>query len=127
MTDEEVAAGKGIEATNDATERLHGASTEFIQTHGTISLEHFAAPGQSRVNNDSGRSHKLLVSGRKRDPKSIGEGGAFKIGSKIDLPPELQETLIIHAKEYALVHKKRKKVVRVSVQSMLTSRANILR
>ena len=29
------------------------------------------------------------------------------MGSKFDLPPELQETLIIHAKEFAPVHKKR--------------------
>ena len=28
------------------------------------------------------------------------------MGSKFDLPPELQETLIIHAKEFAPTHKK---------------------
>ena len=49
LTDEQVTAGKGIEATNNAAERLHGTSTEFLQTHGTISLEHYTAPGMSRV------------------------------------------------------------------------------
>ena len=29
------------------------------------------------------------------------------MGSKFDLPPELQETLLIHSKEFAPVHKKR--------------------
>ena len=31
------------------------------------------------------------------------------MGSKFDLPSELQETLIIHAKEFAPTHKKRMK------------------
>ena len=109
LTAEQVAAGKGIEATNNAAERLFGASTEFLQTHGTIDLDHYVAPGMSRVNNDSGRAHKLLVSGKKRDPKAIGEGGAFQMGSKFDLPSKLQETLMIHAKEFAPAHKKRTK------------------
>ena len=54
LTEEQIAVGEGIEATNNAAERLHGTSTEFLQTHGTISAMHFAAPGQAQVNNDSG-------------------------------------------------------------------------
>ena len=78
LTDEQVAAGEGIEATNNAPERLHGASTEFLQTHGTISLEHYTAPGMSRVNNDSGRAHKLLVSGKKESLKQSERVEAFR-------------------------------------------------
>ena len=108
LTDEQVTAGKSIEATNNAAERLHGASTEFLRTHGAISLEHYTAPGTSQVNNDSGRTHTLLVLGKIEILKKWRRGGG-QMGSKFDLPSELQETLIIHAKEFAPTHKKRTK------------------
>ena len=46
---------------------------------------------------------------REGDPQTIGEGGGFQMKSKFDLPFELQETPIIHNKEFALTHKKRMK------------------
>ena len=97
LSDEQVTSGKGIEATNNAAERLHGASTEFLRTHGAISLEHYTAPGTSQVNNDSGRTHTLLVLGKIEILKKWRRGGG-QMGSKFDLPSELQETLIINAK-----------------------------
>ena len=69
LSDEHLAARQGIEATNNASERLHGASADFLQVFGTISITHLAAGGQAAVNNDSGRAHQSLVSGRKRNPE----------------------------------------------------------
>ena len=73
---------------------------------GTISILHLAAGGQAAVNNDSGRAHKLLVSGKKSNPEKAEEGSAYQMGSKFQLPTELQKSLLIHSKEYAPVHKK---------------------
>ena len=106
MSDEYLEAEKGIEATNNASERLHGASTGFLQVFGTISILHLEAGGQAAVNNDSGRAHKLLVSGKKSNPEKAEEGSAYQMGSKFQLPNELQQSLLIHSKEYAPVHKK---------------------
>ena len=69
LSDEHLAAGQGIEATKNAPERLHGASTDFLQVFGAISITHLAAGGQAAVNNDSARAHQLLMSGRKRNPE----------------------------------------------------------
>ena len=69
ISEEYLASGQGIEATNNAAERLHGASTYFLQVFGTISITHLAAGGMAAVNNDSGRAHQLLVTGRKSNKK----------------------------------------------------------
>ena len=50
------------------------------------------------------------------------------MGSKIDLPSELQETLIIHAKEFAPTHKKRiKKWLAIQFESRQQAEEVILK
>ena len=67
LSAEHLAAGQGIEATNNAFERLHGASTAFFQVFGAIFITRLAAGGQAAVSNNSGRADQLLVSKRKRN------------------------------------------------------------
>ena len=50
------------------------------------------------------------------------------MGSKIDLPSELKETLIIHAKEFAPTHKKRiKKWLAIQFESRQQAEEVILK
>ena len=57
-------AGRGIDATNSISESLHASSTHGLKVGSTIRLDHCAAEGQTRANNDFGRQHLSLVSGR---------------------------------------------------------------
>ena len=96
-------AGRGIDATNSISESLHAASTYGLQQGSTIRLYHCAAEGQTRANNDFGRNHVSLVSGRKakhgHKTKAV---GTFHL-----LPPELQRTALIASKENATDNRRR--------------------
>ena len=90
-------ASRGIDASNSISESLHASSTHGLKLGSTIRLDHCAAEGQTRANNDFGRGHVALVSGR----KSHHEHDSISIGTYHMLPPELQRTAIIAAKENA--------------------------
>ena len=67
-----------------------------------IDLQNAAARGQMAFNNDLGREHEKLVSGRKAKSKHQSKGlGAFH-----QLPPELQRTAIITVIENTKEHKR---------------------
>ena len=65
MSMEDRKAGLGMAASNGVSESLHAAATDMLQVFGTIDMARVGAIGQSRFNNDYGRAHKTLVTGRK--------------------------------------------------------------
>ena len=58
-------AYQGIDASNSISKNLHASSTLGIKVVGNILLDHCAAKGQTFSNNDFGRRHASLVTGRK--------------------------------------------------------------
>ena len=110
ISPEERQAGLGVAASNSFSESLHGASTEALILHGTVRIDHAAGVGQTRCNNDHGRAHQTLVTGRastKEDAKkSIAKSGAFREGTMIGLCDELRQSLIQASKEQAPAHRK---------------------
>ena len=81
-------AGRGIDATNSISESLHASSTHGLKVGSTIRLDHCAAEGQTRANNDFGRQHSSLGSGRQAGNKMNDKPmGTFHL-----LSPELQKT-----------------------------------
>ena len=102
VSEQERIAGRGIDATNSISESLHASSTHGLKVGGTIRLDHCAAEGQTRANNDFGRQHLSLVSGRASKVNADKELGTFH-----SLPPELQRTAILVAKENASNNRQR--------------------
>ena len=95
-------AGRGIDATNSISESLHASSTHGLKVGSTIRLDHCAAEGQTRANNDFGRQHLSLVSGRQAGNNVNDKPmGTFHL-----LPPELQKTAIMASKENAKSNRK---------------------
>ena len=99
-------AGLAIHASNRVSESLHGASTDFLQVFGTISIPHAASIDQSRTNNNHGRSHKNLVKGQKYKKTIDSNKGACLEGTATFFPPELCQSLTAASREYAPKHKK---------------------
>jgi len=97
LRDDELKAGVGVDASNSVSESLHLSSMLGIEHYGTICIDHSAAEGQTRSNNDFGRGHRDLVTGKRTKNKV----GYITIGSFHELPPELKESLIQWAREYA--------------------------
>ena len=60
---------RGIDATNSTSESLYASSTHGLKVWSTIRLDHCAAEGQTRSNNNFGRQHLSLVSGRQLQNK----------------------------------------------------------
>ena len=77
----------------------------MMQVFGTISIPHAAAMGQSRTNNNHGRSHKNLVTGRNYKKKIDSKKGAYSEGTATNLRPELRQYLTAASREYAPNHK----------------------
>ena len=102
VSEQERIAGRGIDATNSISESLHASSTHGLKVGGTIRLDHCAAEGQTRANNDFGRQHLSLVSGRASKVNADKELGTFH-----SLPPELQRTAMLVAKENASNNRQR--------------------
>jgi len=69
--------GRGVDATNSISESLHASSTHGLKIGGTIRLDHCAAEGQIRANNDFGRQHLSLVGGRASKVDADKELGTF--------------------------------------------------
>ena len=107
VLEEERRVGLAIYASNSVSERLHGASTDFLQVFGTTSIPHAAAIGQSRNNNDSGRAHKNLVIGQNSKKNIDSKKGAYSEGPATIVFPELRQSLAAESREYALKHKKK--------------------
>lgn len=103
VTAAERLAGRGIDASNSISESLHASSTYNLQLGSTIRLDHCAAEGQTRSNNDLGRDHLSLVTGRKPKLDRNSKG----IGTFHKLPQELQRTAILSAQENAGDNKRR--------------------
>ena len=102
ISDAEKLAGRGVAASNSISESVHATSTWLLQLFGTIDIQHCAAGGQTRSNNDFGRDHDNFVQGRKRkkEKKTRGVGGFHK------LVPELQYTAMLTSKEERKNNKK---------------------
>ena len=90
-------ANMGKDASNSISESLHASSTVGLRTCGTARLDHMAAEGQSRANNDFGRGHQALVTGRRAKSGVI----VKEIGEFHKLPQELQKSIIQAGKESA--------------------------
>ncbi len=88
------AASAKLSATNDASESGHAASTAALKTCGTIRLDHAAAEGQSRANNDFGRGHEQLIASRKKPNENENGLGTFHT-----LPEKPQLSLMQYAQE----------------------------
>ena len=103
---EERRAGLTISKSNNVSEILHGASTNLLQVFRTISIQHAAAMGQSRTNNNQSLAHKILVTGRKSKKTIDSKKGAYLEGTATNLCPELHQSLGASSKKYALKNKK---------------------
>ena len=103
---EERRAVLAISASNSVSESLHGASTDFLQVLGTISIPHALAMGQSRTNNNHGNSHKNFITGRKSKKKIDSKKKAYLEGTAIHLCPELCQSLTVASRYYAPKHRK---------------------
>jgi len=90
-------AGIGVDASNSVSESLHSTSMLGLEVYGsTLRMDHSAAEGQTRTNNDFGRMWKKYVKGKKSLNSKMEVLGAFH-----KLCPELQDTIIQAAREYA--------------------------
>ena len=86
--------GKGIEASNFVSESGDAAATYGLQVCGTIYLQHCAARGQSKSNNNFRQEIELLVHSRKLFREKITRiMGGFHL-----LLTELQSTSVLTAK-----------------------------
>ena len=93
--------GLGVSASNSLAESLHGLTTADIQTCGTVDLQNAVTRGQSASNNDWGRDHKALVSGKRAKGKPRSRG----LGWFHQLAPELQQTAITTSVKNTKEHK----------------------
>ena len=64
LSKEELEGSLGLHATNNVAESGHGSLTSAIQTWNGIRFDHAGAEALARTNNDVGRGHEALISGR---------------------------------------------------------------
>ena len=77
---------------------MHG-----MEVYGSsLQMDHSAAEGQTRTNNDFGRVWKMYITGRKTGSEETQD----TIGAFHELPSELQESIIQAARDYAKKNKK---------------------
>ncbi len=88
----------GLKAVNDPLESVFSTFTEALSTAGRVGLDGAAGQGQARFNNDMGRAHEYMVTGRKR--KGKGEDNPV-IGLFHQLPEELTNSLIVTGRRHA--------------------------
>jgi histone acetyltransferase (RNA polymerase elongator complex component) len=102
ISDDQSTAGFNKETSNSISESNHTQSTHSLKMYGTVRLDSAAAEGMTRTNNDFGRGHEALVTGHtSKDGKVSRVFGTFH-----SLPIELQESLIVAAKQNAKSVKK---------------------
>jgi hypothetical protein len=105
ILEEERKSGFGIEASNSIAESVHASSTHSLKIYGTIRLDSAAAEGQTRSNNDFGRCyHKFVNPGQERTAAE--KENEKSLGEMIKLPVELQKSLMVAGKRYALRFRK---------------------
>ena len=80
-------------AVNDPSEAVFATFTEALSTAGRVGLDGAAGQGQARYNNDMGRAHEYMVTGRKSAKKP--ETPHAVIGLFHQLPEELTDSLIV--------------------------------
>ena len=101
--------GLNVFASNIVSESLHGASTNVLVAFGTIIIPNVAGIGQLRTNNDHGRSHKNIVSGRKAKTASESRNGAYVDDAATLLDLQLCRSLTATSRDRADQHKKEMK------------------
>ena len=62
----------GLKAVNDPLESVFSTFTEALSTVGRVGLDGAAGQDQARFNNDMGRAHEYMVTGRKRKGRKGG-------------------------------------------------------
>ena len=97
VSDADKDACMGMKAVNDPLEEVFATFMEALSTAGRVGLDGAAGQGQARYNNDMGRAHKSMVSGRRgkeQDPNAM-------IGIFHRLPEELTDSLIITGRRHS--------------------------
>ena len=97
VSDADKEACMGMKAVNDPSEAVFATFTEALSTAGRVGLDGAAGQGQARYNNDMGRAHESMVSGRRgkeQDPNAM-------IGIFHRLPEELTDSLIITGRRHS--------------------------
>jgi len=97
LTEDDRKRGLNKEASNSISESNHASSSYDLYLSKTIRLDHAAAVGQSRANNDFGRGHEALVTGR----SAVGGKREREYGAFHTMPIELQQSIIQAGKESA--------------------------
>jgi hypothetical protein len=96
VADAEKDACMGLKAVNDPSESVFSTFTEALSTAGRVGLDGAAGQGQARYNNDMGRAHEYMVTGREGKGKDNPVLGLFH-----QLPEELTDSLIVTGKRHA--------------------------
>jgi hypothetical protein len=86
----------GMKAVNDPSEAVFATFTEALSSAGRVGLDGAAGQGQARYNNDMGRAHEYMVTGRKGKKESNAVIGLFH-----QLPEELTDSLIVTGRRFA--------------------------
>ena len=95
ITEADRRACMNMMAHNSISESNHASSTAGLKVGGTIRLDHSCGEGQTRANNDFGRGHLALVTGKK---KKSGAKVEVNMGTYHTLPEELKSSLIHSAR-----------------------------
>ena len=90
----------GMKAVNDPSEAVFATLTEALSTAGRVGLDGAAGQGQARFNNDMGRAHEYMVTGRK--VKNKPDAPSAVLGLFHQLPDELTDSLIVTGRQNAI-------------------------
>ena len=96
VSDADKDACMGMKAVNDPSEAVFATFTEALSTAGRVGLDGAAGQGQARYNNDMGRAHESMVSGRRGKEQ---DSNAM-IGEFHRLPEELTDSLIVTGRRH---------------------------
>jgi hypothetical protein len=99
VSDADKDACMGMKAVNDPSEAVFATFTKALSTAGRVGLDGAAGQGQARYNNDMGRAHEYMVTGRKSAMKP--ETPHAVIGLFHQLPEELTDSLIVTGRRHA--------------------------
>jgi len=96
VSDADKDACMGMKAVNDPSEAVFATFTEALSTAGRVGLDGAAGQGQARYNNDMGRAHESMVSGRRgKEQDSNAMIGIFH-----QLAEELTDSLIVTGRRH---------------------------